>query len=241
MDYSEVLKKARLTSGPYCKACPICDGRACKNTMPGPGAKGRGLGAIRNYDKWQEVLLNMDTLHESYEVDTTFRMFGQDFKIPVFAGPVGAMQSHYGDLYTDMEYNDILVRACKDNGIMAFTGDGVDPLVMKAATAAIKASDGIGVATVKPWNIETLKEKAALIKAAGPLAVAMDVDAAGLPFLKGQIPPAGFKSENELAEIIATFDRPFIVKGIMTKNGALKALAAGAKGIIVSNHGGRVQ
>ena len=34
--------------------------------------------------------------------------------------------------------------------------------------------------------------------------------------------------------------RPFILKGIMTVNGAKKALEAGASGIVVSNHGGRV-
>ena len=33
---------------------------------------------------------------------------------------------------------------------------------------------------------------------------------------------------------------PFIVKGIMTVKGALKAKEAGASAIIVSNHGGRV-
>ena len=33
---------------------------------------------------------------------------------------------------------------------------------------------------------------------------------------------------------------PFIVKGIMTVKGALKAKEAGAAAIVVSNHGGRV-
>lgn len=44
----------------------------------------------------------------------------------------------------------------------------------------------------------------------------------------------------ELTQIIDRTDRPFIVKGIMTVKGALKARAAGAAGIVVSNHGGRV-
>ena len=33
---------------------------------------------------------------------------------------------------------------------------------------------------------------------------------------------------------------PFLVKGVMTVQGARKALEAGASGIVVSNHGGRV-
>ena len=53
-------------------------------------------------------------------------------------------------------------------------------------------------------------------------------------------PPAGRKTAAELREIAAMTDAPFILKGIMTVQGAKKALDAGAKGIVVSNHGGRV-
>ena len=42
MDYNEVLETARTKIGTKCKACPICNGVACRNTMPGPGAKGIG-------------------------------------------------------------------------------------------------------------------------------------------------------------------------------------------------------
>ena len=44
----------------------------------------------------------------------------------------------------------------------------------------------------------------------------------------------------ELKEIIDQTPVPFIVKGIMTVKGALKAKEAGASAIVVSNHGGRV-
>ena len=53
-------------------------------------------------------------------------------------------------------------------------------------------------------------------------------------------PPAGSKSVEELAEIVQLAERPFIVKGVMTVKGALKAKQAGAAAIVVSNHGGRV-
>ena len=42
MNYAECLELARGKMGNYCKACPECNGRACKNQMPGPGAKGIG-------------------------------------------------------------------------------------------------------------------------------------------------------------------------------------------------------
>ncbi len=69
----------------------------------------------------------------------------------------------------------------------------------------------------------------------------MDVDAAGLPFLKNMDPPAGGKSVEDLKAIAEMAGAPFIVKGVMTVKGALKAKEAGAAAIVVSNHGGRVQ
>ena len=240
MNYSECIENARTKIGNYCKACPECNGRACKNQMPGPGAKGIGDTAIRNYDKWKEIRLNMDTLVEKRPIDTSLSLFGKEFKYPFFAGPVGAVNLHYGDCLNDVSYNDILVSACAEFGIAAFTGDGVDSNVMLAATKAIKNAGGSGIPTVKPWNIELIREKLELVKESGAFAVAMDIDAAGLPFLKNLNPPAGSKSVEELREIVDAAGLPFIVKGIMTVKGALKAKEAGASAIVVSNHGGRV-
>ena len=240
MNFQEVTEKARGNVGPYCKACNVCNGRACKNQLPGPGSKGVGDTAIRNYEKWQEIRVNMDTICENRKVDTSFELFGRTFRYPFFAGPLGAVNLHYGDKYNDLEYNNILVKGCYDSGIAAFTGDGTNPAVMEGASKAIAALGGVGVPTVKPWNLDTIKEKMDLCKQAGSFAVAMDVDAAGLPFLKNLTPPAGSKTVEELKEIAELAGVPFLVKGIMTVKGALKAKEAGAAGIVVSNHGGRV-
>ena len=240
MTYDEVLKSARGNMGPYCKVCPVCNGAACKNQMPGPGAKGVGDNAVRNYQKWQEIRVNMDTIHENKPIDTSVEFFGRTFKYPFFAGPVGAMTLHYGEKYDDLAYNNLLVDACAKGGIAAFTGDGTNAKVMGGATAAIKAAGGLGIPTVKPWNLETIREKMELVKASGSFAVAMDIDGAGLPFLKNLTPPAGSKTVDELRNVAEMAGVPFIIKGIMTRRGALKAKDAGAAAIVVSNHGGRV-
>ncbi len=164
MTYPEVLANARECLSPNCRACPVCNGRACGNHIPGPGAKGVGDTAIRNYEKWQQIRVNMDTICPGGEPDTTLNLFGKTFLYPFFAyekwqqirvnmdticpggepdptlnlfgktflypffaGPVGAVTMHYSDKYDDTAYNDILVRACADSAIAAFTGDGVNP------------------------------------------------------------------------------------------------------------------
>ena len=240
MTYQEVLANAREAMSKNCKACPVCNGRACTNHVPGPGAKGVGDTAIRNYDKWQEIRVNMDTIAEGGDPDTSLELFGKNFRFPFFAGPVGAVTMHYSDKYDDTAYNNILVKACADNGIAAFTGDGLNATVMKVACEAIAAANGVGVPTVKPWNQETIAEKMEMVKASDSFAVAMDIDAAGLPFLKGMNPPAGSKTVAQLSEIAKMAGKPFIIKGVMTVKGALKAKEAGAAAIVGSNHGGRV-
>ena len=240
MTYQEVLQNARETLSKNCKACPVCNGKACGNHIPGPGSKGVGDTAIRNYEKWQEIRVNMDTIAPCVTPDTSLELFGKSFRYPFFAGPVGAVTSHYSDKYDDMAYNNILVKACAENGIAAFTGDGLNADVMKVACDAIAASKGVGIPTVKPWNLETIEEKLGYCRKSGCFAVAMDIDAAGLPFLKNMNPPAGSKTVEQLSQIAKMANKPFIVKGVMTPAGALKAKQAGASAIVVSNHGGRV-
>lgn len=41
MLYEEVLANARTCVGEICKACPVCNGKACGSKIPGPGAKER--------------------------------------------------------------------------------------------------------------------------------------------------------------------------------------------------------
>ena len=241
MTYQEIHKAADGQLGPYCKNCPVCNGRACGNTMPGPGCKYPGNVAARNYDKWQEICVNMDTLNPNAEPDISFAFGGRRFTAPIFAAPIGALDMHYGPKYKDPEYNTILVRAAYEYGVAALTGDGVNPEIMKSAVRDMAEVEGVGIPTIKPWNKEAVFEKLDYVNAHGIFAAAMDVDGAGLPFLKAMNPNAGSKSVSEMREIIEYAGRPFLVKGIMTVAGAKKAVEAGAAGIVVSNHGGRVQ
>lgn len=240
MTYTEVLEEARKNIGDKCKACPVCNGMACKNSIPGPGAKGSGTVAIRNFNAWQNICVNMDTIYQNGTVDTSIDFLGKHFALPVFAGPVGSVNFHYGDKYDDLAYNHTLLTACAASGIVGFTGDGVNIKVMEGAAKSISSNNGIGIPTIKPWDLETIREKMELVRSGKPFAMAMDIDAAGLPFLKNRNPPAGSKSVAELKQIVEMAKVPFIIKGVMTVRGAEKALEAGASAIVVSNHGGRV-
>ncbi len=240
MEYLEICKNAREIFEGHCAVCPVCNGKACGNRIPGPGCKAPGLTAVRNYEKWQDIFVNMDTICSNKTPDTSFTLFDKTFKYPIFAAPIGSMKMHYGGDHTDITYNAVLIPGCIEAGIAAFTGDGVDPEVMKSSARVMNEFGGIGVPVIKPWNVEAVQEKLDILNTTNIFAAAMDIDGAGLPFLKAMNPNAGSKSVQELQTIINYAKMPFILKGIMTVKGAVKAVEAGAKAIVVSNHGGRV-
>jgi hypothetical protein len=238
MTYEEALLAARGNMG-NCHACPVCNGIACRNTIPGPGAKGTGTVAIRNYEAWQNIYLNLDTIAPNLGVDTSFELFGETFELPVFTAPIGAVTNHYGNKYNEYTYDDLIVSGARQAGIGAFTGDGLNEMFFEAGCDAMEKA-GFAVPTIKPWHRDLVFRKIDYARARGAKWIAMDIDASGLPFLKSMTPPSGPKSVAELREFADHAGVPFILKGIMTVAGAEKAIEAGASAIIVSNHGGRV-
>lgn len=243
LSWKDITDTARPLVGEHCKACVVCDGRACKNAVPGPGAKGIGDVAARNYAAWRDLRVNMDTLCAPDAVSTSCELLGHSWSMPLFIAPVGDVNRHYGPTMNTLAYNRMSLAAAKAEGVAAFTGDGVDRQLYVDSCNAIREVDGLGVPTVKPWGTDVVADRMRLARESGAIAIAMDVDAAGLPFLKGLEPPAGSKSVEQLREIAAMVHEggvPFVVKGVMTPASALKAVEAGADAVVVSNHGGRV-
>ena len=226
--------------GGFCIGCPVCNGIACRTRIPGPGGKGSGSSYIRNFNRLQDVKLNMDTLFHGEEVDTKIDFFGRTFDLPVFAAPIGATTTHYGDKLSEAEYMQIIFEGCAEAGIAAFGGDGAYEEAYTIPVNIMKSLNGKGIPTVKPWVNEEMIRKFKLAEAAGVFAIATDVDASGLTLLKKVNPPAEPKSVAALQAVIGATSLPVIIKGVMTVQGAKKAIEAGAKAIVVSNHGGRV-
>ena len=86
-----------------------------------------------------------------------------------------AVSDTHLDVYKrQLQYNEILVAACAAAGIAAFTGEGTNPKVMEGATAAIAASGGAGIPTVKPvsyTHLDVYKRQAPARPARAPPAV----------------------------------------------------------------------
>lgn len=240
MTYAEVMENAKKNIGPNCKVCPVCNGLGCGNTLPGPGSKAPGNGANDNYNAWRKIKLNMDTIVPNTQIDTSVDFFGKQLSLPLVTGPIGSIRLQFNPTDDVRDFNEKCLSACEEMGILHFYSSGIEESVHDAAIKSRIDHSNCGVPVINPEADENIVKqmKKCLLKKA-PLASCVVVDSAGLPHLKACHGSGGTKSIEQLANLKKESGVPFIVKGVMTVKSALKAVEAGADGIIVSNHGGR--
>jgi isopentenyl diphosphate isomerase/L-lactate dehydrogenase-like FMN-dependent dehydrogenase len=161
--------------------------------------------------------------------------------LPVMAAPITGAGTNMGGAVDELDYNMNVVSGCLAAGTLAFVGDGASPEKYKIGLKAVNDLKGAGVPIFKPRsdNKEILKRIRAA-EEAGAIAAGIDIDAAVLKTMKLKNQAVSPKSLKDLSEIISSTKLPLILKGIMNPRDALMAVDAGAAGIIVSNHGGRV-
>ena len=241
MTYPEVLQNARKTIR-NCKACPECNGLGCGNTMPGPGSKAPGNGANDNWKAWKTWKLNVDTFAPDGPVDTSLSLFGRELSLPLLTGPIGTLLQ-YSETDVTVEFNDATAEAAAACGIVATFGDGLAPRTVPAALASMEAHKANVIPVLNPLPNARILERMAQLEETSAMAVCVVVDSAGLNHwgkLNSGGEGPGSKTVADLRELKAATNKPFLVKGIMTAKAARQAVEAGADGIIVSNHGGRV-
>ncbi len=237
MDYQEVLNNARKTIL-NCKACPECNGLACGNTLPGPGSKAPGNGAHDNWKAWKALRLNYDTFAPDIPADPRSTLFGRECSLPVLTGPIGSMLQYSREDVT-VAFNDAMIQAAAETGIIECFGDGVAAGTLPGALESVNRHPGCAIPVLNPMPNARIMERIAFFENSPTLALSVVVDSAGLSHWKHKGDQPGSKTVEDLKELKRCTKKPFIVKGIMTAKGAIQAVEAGADGIVVSNHGGR--
>ena len=240
MDWKEVQQKAKERMPNHCRVCPVCNGIACAGQIPGVGGTGTGSSFRENIEALAAYKLNLKTIHDAKEPDTRIDFFGKRLSTPILAAPITGAKINMGGALTEDEYITAVIDGSQKAGSLGMSGDTGDPTIYSAGLEAIKKAGGFGVPFIKPREQKEIINRIKQAEDAGAFAVGVDVDGAGLVIMKMLGQPVGPKTYEELGELVAASNLPFIVKGIMTPEEAVMAVEAGAKGIVVSNHGGRV-
>ena len=239
MDIKTMRATAREKMKGFCHVCPICNGRACAGEVPGMGGTGTGESFAENVRALAGIKLNMRVIHDVLQPDTSLEIFGQKLRTPIMAAPIGSTVNAGGAL-TELEMNTALLSGSHLAGSIGWIGDPANARMYDDNLAAMRSA-GLGIAIIKPRiDKQEILALFKLAQEAGAVALGVDIDGAGLVTmaLKGQ--PVGPKTEAQLKELVESISLPFIVKGIMTADQAVKCVDAGATAIVVSNHGGRV-
>ena len=238
----DVLRVAREKLYPVCRVCPQCDGVACAGEVPGMGGIGSGKGFKNNYNALADVELVMRTFHNMTKPQMSLELYGHKLAMPFMSAATGGVTYNMGNKMKDSEYINAIFGGCLDAGSLGMAADGIgDNLdVYQGRLNILKTFDGKGMMTIKPKAQEEIIKRIRLIEDAGAIAFAVDIDSAGRAAraLPGQIVEP--KTADQLAEIANSTKLPFIIKGIMTVEEAKVAVEVGARGVVVSNHGGRV-
>ena len=87
MDYNEVLTKARTNIGPYCKACPVCNGKGLRQLHARPGSKTPATAQPETMTPGSAVFVNMDTICSHEAPDTRFELFAASSTCPYSPPP----------------------------------------------------------------------------------------------------------------------------------------------------------
>lgn len=239
----DVLRVAREKLYPLCRVCPECDGVACAGEVPGMGGIGSGKGFKNNYNALAEVELVMRTFHDMTKPQMSIDLYGYKLDMPVMSAATGGVTYNMGNKMSNNDYIDAIFGGCLDAGSLGMAADGIgDSLdVYQARLNILKDKyHGHGMVTIKPKAQDEIIKRIRLIEASGAIAFAVDIDSAGRAAraLPGQIVEP--KTARQLSAIAKSTKLPFIIKGVMTVEEAKMAVDVGAKGIVVSNHGGRV-
>lgn len=237
---ADVMAKARNAFGKWCRACRVCDGVFCAGMVPGMGGIGTGQSFFNNLSALARWRLQERLVHDVRHPRLARTLFGIELTLPVLAAPVTGAVTNMGGATTEEEFAEAMVEGARRGGTIACVGDGATPEKYRIGLDAAARSRGLAIPVFKPRPREEVRARIRAAIAAGCPAVGMDIDGAAFVTMKSRGQNVGPKSEAELKDLIAECEVPFLVKGVMNPRDAEAAVRAGARALMVGNHGGRV-
>ena len=185
--------------------------------------------------KYMDSILIKERLIDSVVADTKTEFFGETFDMPVFTPAFSHLGKYNGRDLTGLEEYSI---AAKNKNILNFVGMMENDLFAKIAATGAKT-----VRIVKPYaDNGKVRDQMQYAESIGAFGIGMDIDhifgTTGLDIVIGE--QMAVQTTDMLASYIESSKLPFVVKGVLSAEDAVKCAEIGAKAIIVSHHHGRL-
>ncbi len=199
------------------------------------------MGYIRERDanvineKYMDSIYIGERLIDSVVADTSAEFFGETFSMPVMTPAFSHLGNYEGREYTGLEEYSI---AARNLNILNFVG-----MMENDMFAKITATGAKTVRIVKPYaDNGKVRDQFSFAEEAGAFGIGMDIDHIfgndGLDVVVGE--KMDVQTFDMLASYVESSRLPFVVKGVLSAEDALKCADIGAAAIIVSHHHGRL-
>ena len=185
--------------------------------------------------RYMDSLLIKERLIDSVVADTSVEFFGGKFSSPVMTPAFSHLKEFNGRELTGLEEYSI---AAKDLNILNFVGMMENDMFKRIADTGAKT-----VRIVKPYaDNEKVRDQFKFAEDNGAFAVGMDIDHIfgndGLDVVIGE--QMAVQTSDMIRSYIESTKLPFVIKGVLSEEEAVKCADLGAKAIIVSHHHGRL-
>lgn len=183
--------------------------------------------------KYLDSILIKERLIDSDLPDTSIELFGRSFSTPICTAALSHMSKTCPGGMSELAEGAKLANAVNFCGMEEYEGELDEIAKVKAATIRI----------IKPHaNNDDVFKRIEHAKELGVFGLGMDIDHAfnacgGYDTVEGL--PMRPKTSQELESFVkAAGELPFVIKGVLSVEDALKCVEIGAKGIVVSHHHG---
>lgn len=185
--------------------------------------------------QYMDSILIEERLIDSVTADLTMDFLGETFDMPVMTPAFSHLENYNGREHNGLEEYSMAARDCN---ILNFCGMMENDMFEKLVRTGAKT-----VRIVKPYaDNGKVRDQFAFAEEVGAFGIGMDIDHIfgenGYDVVVGELMAA--QTADMLHDYVESTKLPFVVKGVLSVEDALKCADIGAKAIIVSHHHGRL-
>ncbi|MCR4739601.1 MAG: alpha-hydroxy-acid oxidizing protein [Lachnospiraceae bacterium] len=186
-------------------------------------------------EKYMDSILIEERLIDSVVADIKTSFFGAEFDMPVMMPAFSHLKNYNGRPHTGLEEYSMAAKECN---ILNFCGMMENEQFKKLVDTGAKT-----VRIVKPYaDNGKVRDQMQYAESIGAFGIGMDID-----HIFGENGPdvvMGEEMAEQTSEMLRSYvdntKLPFVIKGVLSVQDAVKSADIGAKAIIVSHHHGRL-
>lgn len=216
-----------------CHRCPVCDGYGCPGNMPGLGGVFENQNFQLNFEAWRILRKQAEqdgNLEKLLEIEVKPELLR--------GGPVTGAVENIG-YQNEQDFYFPYLNTLNTFGIGLCVGDGCPDEKLKLGIEAVKNIGKKAAFFLKPYPQTKLIERVGWVNPYAEF-IGIDIDSYNIVTMRNLV-NLERKTSKQLEEFRKSFEVPFVLKGVFTKEDIELVKEVRPDVVYISNHGGRVE